>query len=203
MTAIVLATGLDEFAHLMLSVPDIADEAAFLAVNETSRDSVPAIKRVMRKQINFPSGYLNKKRLDIRRKATRTTLQAVISARDRPTSLARFAEGATVTPRGAKQRPIFVKVKANRQVRLDRAFIIELRNGNLGLAIRLPKGQEPDRAYRPVELTRDGGKGQGAWLLYGPSVEQVMVGAIPEIQPEIQDKLTNNFFRQFTRLTRG
>lgn len=201
MTVAILAAGLREFARFAEALPEIANEAAFLAVNDASRDAVPLIKRRMRTQINFPSTYLNKDRLSVRRRATRTTLQATISARDRPTSLARFAEGATT--RNSVKRPIFVKVKAGNQVRLDRAFLLELRNNNIGLAIRLPAGQEPDRAYKPVELTAKGGKGQGAWLLYGPSVEQVMVGVIGDVQDEVANDLDRNFMRHFDRLASG
>ncbi len=203
MTAVILAAGLKEFARFAEQLPDIAEAAAVFAVNDTSRDAVPLIKRHMRAQINFPSNYLNSERLGIRRKATRANIEAVISGRDRPTSLARFAEGATPQKRNTPKRPIFVKVKTGKTVRLDKAFMLTLRNGNLGLAIRLPKGQEPDRAYKPVQLTRGGGKAQGAWLLYGPSVDQVMQGVASEVQGDIGSTLSRNFLRHFSRLSSG
>lgn len=198
MTAVVIARGLQDFSRFIDALPELATEAAYLAINDTSRDAVPLIKSEMRKQINFPNGYLNKQRLDVRRKATRVTLEAVISGRDRPTSLARFAEGAT--PENSRRRPIFVRVHAGQQKRLQKAFIVRLKNNNLGLAIRLPKGQEPDRAYKPVELTR-GGKGQGAWLLYGPSVDQVMQGVSGDVGDRISEALAANFLRQFSRVS--
>lgn len=201
MTAVILAAGLKEFARFAEQLPDIAEAAAVFAVNDTSRDAVPLIKRHMRQQVNFPSNYLNSERLGIRRKATRANIEAVISGRDRPTSLARFAEGAT--PRNTRRQPIFVKVKTGRTVRLDKAFLLTLRNGNIGLAIRLPKGQEPDRAYKPVQLTRGGGQAQGAWLLYGPSVDQVMQGVATDVQGDIGSTLSRNFLRHFSRLASG
>lgn len=199
MTAVVIARGLQDFSRFIDALPELATEAAYLAINDTSRAAVPLIKSEMRKQINFPNGYLNKQRLDVRRKATRVTLEAVISGRDRPTSLARFAEGAT--PENSRRRPIFVRVHAGQQKRLQKAFIVRLKNNNLGLAIRLPKGQEPDRAYKPVELTRGGGKGQGAWLLYGPSVDQVMQGVSGDVGDRISEALAANFLRQFSRVS--
>lgn len=201
MTATILAAGLSDFARFVEQLPDLAVEAAYLAVNEAARDTVPAIKRQMRKEINFPSGYLNKDRLGVRRKATKDRLEAVISGRDRATSLARFAEGAT--RENTRGRPITVKVKTGHQTRLNRAFIVDLKNGNKGLAIRLPKGQTPSSAYKPVPLTRGGGKETGAWLLYGPSVDQVMKGVAGEVQTDIGEMLSRNFLRQLSRLTRG
>ncbi len=202
MSAIVLATGLKEFARFAEELPELATQAAYLAVNDTSRDAVPLLKREMRKQINFPSKYLNQDRLSVRRKATRVSLEAVISGRDRPTSLARFAPGATAE--NSRKRPIYVKVKGSGgQERLNRAFIVDLKNGNRGLAIRLPKGEAPRDAYKPVPLTRGGGKSTGAWLLYGPSVDQVLKSVSGDVSSELTDMLDKNFLRQFNRLTRG
>lgn len=202
MTALIIAKGLDEALQFVSSVPELAEEAAFFAVNDTARGSVPLIKRTMRKQINFPGSYLNTERLNIRQRATRTRLQATILARDRPTSLARFAEGATIA--NSRGKPIFVKVKTSGgATKMKRAFLVNLKNGNAGLAIRLPPGKVPDRAYHPVELTHGGGKSTGAWLFYGPSVDQVMKGVIPEVSDEIQNVLVKNFYRQFSRLSGG
>lgn len=207
MTALILASGLAEFKDYFERVPELATEAAYFAVNDTQRDALPLLKRKMREQINFPSGYLNKKRLDVRRRATRATLEAVISGRDRPTSLARFAEGAT--PENSRGKPIFLRIKGRggrtvvgkQKDGKSGAFLVKLRNNNLGLAIRLPKGQEPDRAYKPVPLTTKGGEQTGAWLLYGPSVDQVLQGVAGDVSEEISTKLANNWLRQFSRLS--
>lgn len=201
MTVQVLANGLSDFTRFVTELPEIATEAAYLAVNETTRDAQPLLKRKMRSQINFSNAYLNSDRFGVRRKATRVSLEAVISGRDRPTSLARFAEGATVE--NSRKRPIILRVKAGQKKTLNRAFLVNLRSGNIGLAIRLPKGQVPNAAYKPVALTRNKGQETGAWLLYGPSVDQVLRGVSDESAPDINEMLSKNFFRQFTRLTRG
>lgn len=207
MSATIIAAGLREFTSFAASLPDLAVEAAYLAVNDTSRDSVPLLKREIRKQVAFPAKYLTSDRLGVRRKANKTTLEAVVSGRDRPTSLARFSPGAT--PQNSKGRPLFVTVKPGQQKKFVRndgrpsAFLVSLRNGNTGLAIRLPKGQEPSSAYKPVPLTRGGGKATGAWLLYGPSVDQVLKGVAGDAGQELTEMLERNFLRQFTRLTRG
>ena len=178
-----------------------------LKAYEEKADAANKVIREMRKQVNFPSKYLNSDRLGIRREANRTTLEAVISGRDRPTSLARFSPGAT--PQNSRGRPLFVTVKPGQTKKFVRnngkpsAFLIPLRGGNTGLAIRLPKGQEPSSAYRPVPLTRNGGKETGVWLLYGPSVDQVLKGVSTDVGQDVAGMLERNFLRQFTRLTRG
>lgn len=199
MSVSVAAKGLQQFAEFADALPDLIQEAAYFALVDETRDAQPLIKRTMRKQVNFPSDYLNGQRLYVKKKPNRVTLESVIAGRDRPTSLARFAEGATV--QNSRKRPIFVKVKAGQQRKLDRAFLINLRGGNVGLAIRLPQGQTPDNAYRPTQLTRRGGQEQNVWLLYGPSVDQVLQGVSSDVAPEIGEGLSRGFFRQLTRLT--
>lgn len=195
MTAGIISRGLDDFAEFFRQLPDIATEAAFLAVNDSAESAVPMFKRTMTSQVSFPKGYLSKERLGVRRKATRATLEAVISGRDRPTSLARFAEGAT--PENSRKRPIIVKIKPGKTVALKKSFLVRLKNNNIGLAIRLPSGQRPKNAYKPVQLANN------VYLLYGPSVDQILQGAIDESDVQIGDMLSRNFVRQFTRLSRG
>lgn len=202
MTVTIIASGLDKFAKFAEELPDLYAEAAYLAVNEASRDTVPMLKSKMRSQINFPSGYLNKDRLGVRKSATRTTLQAVISGRDRATSLARFVKGSQAVKGGRRVGPVNVEVKTGAQTELKRAFLVNLRNGNTGLAIRLPKGHTPDSAYHPTQLTRQGGQGQSVWLLYGPSVDQVMRGVSSDVQDDVMSMLDRNFSRQISRLVR-
>lgn len=201
MTVAVLAkgSGLRDFVRNVESIPDTLNEAAFFAVSDTTRDAVPLLRRTMQSQIDFPNDYLNQDRLAIRKRPTRTTLEGVISGRDRPTSLARFAKGATL--QNSRRRPIHVTVRAGHQKELKRAFLVKLRNGNIGLAIRLPEGQAPDRAYKPVQLTRKGGRSESVWLLYGPSVDQVLGNVAPDVSPEIDRMLVQNFLRHLNRLS--
>lgn len=207
MTATIVASGLDEFARFFESVPDLAKEAAFFAVNDTSRDTIPLLKRTMRTQINFPSKYLNAERLSVRRRATRASLEATISGRDRPTSLARFAEGAT--PENSRRAPIIVQIKPGKKKVLNKpgakvkAFLVRLRNNNVGLAVRLPKGQTLKNSQGAIPLTRGKRPDENVYLLYGPSVDQVLQGVIPESTDEITAMLQKNFLRQFNRLSNG
>ena len=95
MTVGVIADALSDVARYFEALPEIATQAAFLAINDSADDALPEARREMSKQINFPKRYLSAQRLAVKSRASRSKLEAVISGRDRPTSLARFAEGAT------------------------------------------------------------------------------------------------------------
>lgn len=194
MTVAIIADALDDLKSYFEALPDVATDAAFLAVNDTARDTIPKARRAMSAQINFPKGYLSDQRLGIKRKATRSTLEAVIAGRDRPTSLARFAQGAT--PENSRGRPLFVNVKGSgKGVRLNRAFLVRLRNNNIGLAVRLQPGQTLENSEKAVRLDNN------VYLLYGPSVDQVFRGVADDMAPDISQMISKNFLRQFARLS--
>lgn len=203
MAATVVANALRDVQRYFEALPDVTLEAAFLAINDTARDSVVTLRRAMTSQVNFPRGYLNTDKLGIKRKANRINLEAVIAGRDRPTSLARFAPGAT--PENSRRRPIRVKVSKggsgvvfNSDRRKASAFLLRLKNGNIGLAIRLKPGERLQNSDKAVRLQ------DNVYLLYGPSVDQVMQGVSEDLAPEIQETVASKFFRQFARLsTRG
>lgn len=201
MSVSILAKSLLDVADYFDSFPEITEQAAVLAVNDAAEDTLPSVKREMRKQINFPSNYLNPSRLGIRRKAVRGSIEAVISGRDRPTSLARFAEGAT--PQNSRGRPIFLKVKNGQVRKLARpdgkpsAFLVNLRSGNIGLAVRLRPGEKLENSEKAVRLDNN------VYLLYGPSVDQVLRDVADTETPDIARRVSTNFFRQFARLSRG
>lgn len=164
------------------------------AVNATAKRARPAAARAMREQVAFPARYLSSQggRLQQTKIATEADPMAVITGRHRPTSLARFASNA----RQAGQRGARVEVSPGAARFLPGAFFIRLpagrtdgSNTNLGLAIRLPAGQRPSRAYKPTLL------GRGLWLLYGPSVDQVFDDVAAELAPESAAFLEREFLR--------
>lgn len=177
------------------AVPLVAAKAASLAMNQVSeRDGLAHMRRDMETQVNFPKGYLDTDdRLAVRRPSTPNNLEVVISARDRPTSLARFVAGQT--PESTRRGGVTVSVKKGGSKRLKKAFLVRLRNGNIGLATR--DKSLVDRAYKPVMLDR------GVYLLYGPSVDQVFKAVAEDSLPWLGGRISNEFFRQFARLTRG
>lgn len=162
------------------------------AVNKTIARARTASARGIQEQVNLPSRYLSgaSGRLTITKQASPDDLSAVITGRHRPTSLARFARAGARGKVGAR-----VTVQPGLTRILPRAFFVRLRSGNtdtlnnLGLAIRVPDGKRPNRAYKPTPL------GRGLWLLYGPSVDQVFDDVAEDIQPDTADFLETEFLR--------
>lgn len=163
------------------------------AVNRTIAWSRTQASAEIRKQVNFSASYLSPSagRLSVTQMATGNDISAIVTGRHRPTSLARFASNA----RMGFQRGARISVQPGLSSFLPRAFFIPLRAGNsetknnMGLAIRLPEGQIPSRAYKPTALSK------GTWLLYGPSIDQVFDDVAMEIAPATADYLENEFFR--------
>lgn len=163
------------------------------AINRTVERGRTASAKLIREQVGFSASYLAPSggRLTIDKKANGEDLSAVIRGRHRPTSLARFATGTPTR----RQRGARIMVQPGLATFLPRAFFINLRSGNaelrnnMGLAIRLPQGQQPSRAYRPTELF------PGLWLLYGPSVDQVFDDVADEISPDLAEFLGDEFLR--------
>ncbi len=167
--------------------------AASKAINKVAERARAASAKLIRTQVNFPAAYLSpaQNRLIVDRHARSEDLSAHIRGRHRPTSLARFATNPSATARrGAR---IIVQPGLSRF--LPRAFFIPLRSGNadtknnVGLAIRLPAGQSPSRAHKPKQI------GNGLWLLYGPSIDQVFDDVAAEIAPDMAEALGDEFLR--------
>lgn len=161
------------------------------AINTTARRYRAESAREMRDQVAFPARYLSGEngRLRVGRYASNDRLQAVIQGRDRPTSLARFSKDRN--PAAARRRGgVRVSVEPGSSVMMEGAFLMNLRNGNLGLAIRTKDGKKPRNAYRPKNIA-----GTNIWLLYGPSVDQVFRGVAEDVRPDAADFLEREFFR--------
>lgn len=188
---VIAVQGLDA-AHDLKGMGEKVELNIVRALNRTIDSARTASARRIREQVNLPAAYLNRTdRLGVTKKATRGDLSAVITGRHRPTSLARFATRGRVGGKpGAR-----VMVKPGHSTFLERAFFVNLRSGNtdtlgnLGLAIRLPAGQRPSKAYKPQPL------GRNLWLLYGPSIDQVFDDVATEISPQVADQLEAEFTR--------
>ena len=204
MPAKITAVNLDSLADFLDEQPVLARTAAKLSVNDTTRSSMPRLRKAITDEVAFPPGYLNEDRFAIRKLATDADLTATISARHRPTSLARFAQGQTVGT-ARRRRGIRVKVNPGGAKFLKGAFFVNLRRGgdtadgfNLGLAIRLKPGQtlrNRRKGAAGVQLAED------LYLLYGPSVDQVFSDVSTASSPQIADNLQREFIRQYVRLT--
>jgi hypothetical protein len=176
---------------------------AKLAINSAVRKARAESSRRIRREVKFPASYLSESsgRLSISKFASDGDLEARISARRRPTSLARFVT-SSLRAGGAQRDPgVQVQITPGSAVRLKRAFVIRLRVGtgdddrsNLGVAIRLPAGKTPSRTSKAKRLSN------GLWLLYGPSVDQVFIGragtgVAKDITPQVEADLENEFLR--------
>ena len=179
------------------------ETALLRSINKTADRARTLASQDIREQVAFPASYLapSAKRLFVSVKATKASpFEAVISGRDRPTSLARFTNQK---PLGGGQRhrggQVAVTVKPGVRRYIKRAFLITLNNSNVGLAVRTDGGP-PNNAYAPKEI------GKNLWLLYGPSVDQVLSaasnggGIYEEIVPETLDFLNDEFNRQLDLL---
>lgn len=201
---LVVVEGLHHLGALSDLPPQIS-LAAVQAINKTADSTRTDSARRILSQINFPESYLNpgSKRLFVSRLATRGKPEAAITARRRPTSLARFVTGTLAD----KQVGVQVKVKKNGKTEtLRRAFVVRLRGdadtkGNFGLAVRLPKGESLRGRNTAVRMAN------GLYLLYGPSVQQVFLdnegeGVAQDVSPIAAEKLADEFQRIFDRITK-
>jgi len=187
--------GLEDLGNIEDLKPEIV-RAAYRAINAASDRARVLSSKEIRKQVNFPAAYLqgDKSRLKVTQRASANSLEGIITGRQRPTSLARFASGNL---KGGERGNIRVQVKPGSSVNLARAFMMKLKAGagaidtahNLGLAIRVPKGQKPDKAYKPMKVA------EGIYLLYGPSVDQVFKQVRGEVSAEVSDYLATEFNR--------
>lgn len=169
------------------------ERAAYRAINFTADRARTDSADEIRKQVNFPASYLNPSqgRLTVTHKAGPGDLQAMITGRHRATSLARFVTSGTPGKMGVN-----VAVHRGQTKEMKNAFLMTLRSGtnidtnrNLGLAVRVEKGQTPDRAYKPVRIA------DGLFLLYGPSVDQVFRTVREVVSPDAEKTLQAEFNR--------
>ena len=195
------ADSFDQVVRAFEKAPQIAEQAARLAVNEAARFGRVRASEQMRNEVNWQKGYVDQ-RLTVA-PAKGTALSATITGRWRPTSLSRFLVRAP-----AKGRAMKVQVKAGGGAKeLKRAFPVRLRAGsgrtdskyNQGIAIRLPKGKQPRNTTAAIELSSTGKS--TAWLLYGPSINMVFRDVRYKVDDQIAERLSSEFIRQFARLS--
>lgn len=178
--------GLEELGRIEDLKPKITT-AAYRAINKTLDRGRTMSAREMRSQVNFPGSYLQgaSSRLNVTQRANEGRLEGVISGRRRATSLARFVVGSKKIGKAG----VRVSVKPGSSAEMTNAFLMKIRGGNLGLAIRVKKGGRPDKAYKPVKIA------DGLFLLYGPSVDQVFKTVREDVAPNVERYLAAEFTR--------
>ncbi len=92
MSARVSAANLLDIEEFLAEQPAVARQSARIAINSvTSRKAVPQFRKSMRAEVDFPRGYVeDPDRFGQTKKATDADLTAIVTARFRPTSLARL-----------------------------------------------------------------------------------------------------------------
>jgi hypothetical protein len=194
-----MANSLIDAVDYFQRLPGVAEKAAQLAINTVAnRSGLTMIRRDILNEVAFPRDYLTPDRLRVSQKAVPGNLEAVITARQRPTSLARFATSGTSLGSRAKIG-VQVQVKRGTTSTLKTAWLVRLRNGNTGLAIRLKPGMSIGNRNEAVKSWLVQGK---VALLYGPSVDQVFRDVSEKTAAPIARMATDEFFRQFHRLSR-
>ncbi len=179
-------------------VPQAVVRAARMAINRTSERAKAHAAREIRKQVNFAARYLTGEegRLRVSKKASGSNLEAVVTGRHRPTSLARFSSARNPAA-SRKAGGVTVEVKPGVAKFMKKAFLIRLRAGNaltdtnhnLGLAVRLKPGETITSKRKMVQI------GHNLYLLYGPSVDQVFRTVSGDIAGDTFDFLENEFQR--------
>lgn len=195
----VIADGFESFRDYLKNFPDRAKTAMRIALNDVSSgEGLKLLRSEIDEDINYPKGYLNRDdRLYQRRKALNDRLETIITGRDRPTSLARFAKAAGDG----------LKVQVKRRgggILLKRAFFVRLRAGatltndnfNMGLALRVNPGEQVKGKYKHASAQIF----PNVFLLYGPSVGQVLTPIADENADTVADMVIDEFYRQFDRL---
>lgn len=172
-----------EHLHDLDSLPEDITKNIVRAINTTTDRFRKKSADDMRQEVAFSASYLRDK-LTVTKKATQASLEAVISGRDRPTSLARF-----VTSGQLRKAGVTVVVEPGKPRTLEGAFLITLKNGNRGLAVRLGPGQSLKNSRRAKKLS------DNVYLLYGPSVDQVFKGVAGDEAPQALAFLEREFLR--------
>jgi len=194
----VMVEGVESLREIRELGPRIKTAAA-QAINKVARDQRAEAARRITDQVNLPKSYVSPAggRLVVSQQAQKESLEARITARGRPTSLARFSRG---TPGKAG---VTVEVKPGQTSFMRRAFLIRLPQGstltdsrfNLGLAIRLRPGERLQNKVRQVKLDK------GLYLLYGPSVQQVFLNNEGKgVAADLADPTADYLEAEFTRL---
>lgn len=199
MTLVVTLQGARDFEARFAVLPELAARAASIAINDAAAEAVRLARKQIYREVAFPAGYLEGgDRMTVSQPSTVRTLEAVVSGRDRPTSLARFIPEGTQVGRGGA--PISITVEPGQpKISISGNLRLMSFSGNRLLILKLKPGQRPKKAWKPRPIF---GQGSGMWILYGPSVDQIFRAVSAGIAPAVQERAVEEFDRVFTALQR-
>ncbi|MBE0454838.1 MAG: phage tail protein [Roseovarius sp.] len=168
------------------------EKASFRAVNRIASKTRTAASKGIRSQVRLPASYVNEN-LKVTKKANSKNPTATISARVRPTRLARYGakQMTKAAPRargdsrrgigaGRKQGGVSVHVSRQRsRAKMGKAFLIPLKNTDMfGVFVRMGPGQKNIKH------------------LYGPSVDQLFRSWRDGERGDVQDQLATEYRAQ-------
>lgn len=196
----VAAADIKGLATYLQRTPEVAQEAAKLAVSDTADWGKNMAARMFTSTVNLPADALAARRFRVSQRPTSARPEAIISADNNPLGLSRFVVGAKKpgAPHPRTQVLVGGSVKQWSAPGGDNyAFLIPTPNGaaGVGLAIRTKGALRNSKAARQI--------GRNLYLLSGPSVNQMFAQLMPAIVPRVEAKLQAEFQRQYSRLIRG
>lgn len=179
------------------------DRAAARALNAGAQFAVREGARDIASELNLTQQYVKSgARLGVSGRASAGNLEAKVTGRDRPTSLARFSSSAQAFGR-QKLSPTVSVARGSPGRRIPGSFFMRLRKGNsgelgnVGLAVRVKPGESvPGKRVQPKASK------SGLAMLYGPSVGQAFRSAAPRAAGPTSDKVVQSLLREFDRMMR-
>lgn len=179
---------------------DKGNRAAARALNAGAQFAVREGARDISSELNLTQQYVTSGgRLGVSRRASQSDLEAAVTGRDRPTSLARFSRSSQTFGRQRLSPTVSVKRGAPGR-RIPGSFFMRLRRGNsgelgnVGLAVRLKDGETlPGKNVQPKTSK------SGLAMLYGPSVGQAFRSAAPRAAGATAERVTQAFLREINR----
>lgn len=195
------SAGIQGLATFVARTPEVAAEAAKLAVGDAAEWGRNLSKREMVSTVNLPADALAGRRFRISQRPTTQNPEAVISADNNPLGLSRFV--VSQKDKGSAHPKVRILVGGATKSFSDPgtkgsySFLIPTPGGanGVGLALRTKGPLRNSQAARKI--------GRDLYLLSGPSVNQMFGQLMPTIVPRVEAKLQTEFARQYERLIRG
>lgn len=191
------------------NAPARVKQMASRAINYSLRRTRTAASKEMRRQIAFKARYLTgaEGRLKVATYASTGSLEGVLRGRDRPTSLATFIQGS----RRPGRRGVTVKVDGQGTKKMRRAFVMKLKNENVGLALRLRPGERVEGKKKQIRAAYSSNSrfrrtesrkasDFNLYLLYGPSVDQVFRFVAEDVSDDAGVLMEQEFIRLTEKL---
>lgn len=200
--------GLDGVQKLLKAMPEAAEKALPLALNRAILFGAAETSRKVRKDLNLNQTYIGPvtssgSRIFVSKKASPTSLEAIITVPGKPTNLGRYATGAPRLGR-SKSRPKVKVKKGGGSQTIRNGFYVPIgkRNkdnepGAVGIVVRVKDGATLNKRELPGKSF-----GPNLYLLYGPDVYQSAEIAADDVLTSLVDVAETEFYRQFARLNK-